>query len=108
MVGREADSGPGVSVIGRFPEYLEVAERLGARRFDVPSEIWSKMTSEERWAANAKFLDGAIARGDEFVLASPLSAATEGTTFLREVRYLLARGYRLSSDATRLLPPGDV
>jgi hypothetical protein len=64
------------------------------------------MSPAERWAANQKFLDRAIARGDEFVLATPLSQMRIPSSFHDEVRYLLSKGYRLSDDASRLMPPG--
>jgi hypothetical protein len=62
------------------------------------------MSEPERWAANRKFLDRAIARSDDIVLATPLEQMRPGSYFAREVDYLLEKGYKLSKDGTRLLP----
>ena len=94
----------GVSVLGHFPDYLKRAEEIGARRFSVPERIWEKMTDAERWAANRKFLDRLILRGDEVELAPPLSNMRPGSTFEREVEYLIERGYQPTPDGTMLLP----
>jgi RHS repeat-associated protein len=94
---------PAQVVIGRFPAYLEKGRQLGARTFEIPQRIYSAMTPAERWAANQKFLDRAIARGDDFVLASPLTSAEKGSTFAREVQYLLSKGYQVSLDGSRLV-----
>ena len=92
-------------VIGRFPKYTQVAEDLAAKRFSVPKEIWSAMTKEEKWVANQKFLDRAIARGDEFLLASPASAAEEGTVFARELEHILStKKYAFNPQGTALVP----
>ena len=39
------------------------------------------MTETEQWAANTKFLDEAIARGDNFLLSHSAKTAEEGTSF---------------------------
>jgi hypothetical protein len=52
-----------------------------------------------------KFLDRLIARGDEVVLTTPLDQERAGTFFAREVDYLRSKGYRVSDDGLRLLPP---
>jgi len=53
------------TVLGHYPAYTEMAEQLGARRFNVPTEFWNKMTPAEQWTANQKFLDRMISRGDD-------------------------------------------
>jgi hypothetical protein len=73
-VGKVAKGGKllerGITVLSHKPEYLERAAELGARYLKVPDEIWEKWSDAERWAANSRFLDRAIARGDEFILAT--------------------------------------
>lgn len=96
----------GTSVIGRYPDYLRLAEELGARRFNVPIEVWNRMTPAQQWIANQKYLDRAIARGDIFRLANPLSEVRAGSATIKEIQYLLSKGYTLTSDGTRLVPPG--
>lgn len=93
----------GRSVLGHYPGYLEKASELGARRFSVPPEVWAKMTDAERWAANQKFLDRLILRGDEVILSTPAGRAIPGSSFARELEYLQSQGYRLVDNGTRLV-----
>ncbi len=69
--GPGAGTAPGKTVLGHFPAYVEKATELGARRFNVPTKVWDRMTPAQQWAANRKFLDRMIARGDDIVLATP-------------------------------------
>src|SRR5262249_31224313 len=92
------------AVIGHYPAYIELADKLGARAFTVPPEIWAKMTFAEQWAANQKFLDRAIAAGATFVLATAKNDIRSGSWLAREVEYLLQHGYEWNADATRLIP----
>jgi hypothetical protein len=62
------------------------------------------MSPAERWAANQKFLDRLITRGDEVVLTTPVGRVTAGSTLEREVQYLLGRGYQVADDGWRLIP----
>lgn len=86
--------------------YVSVAKTLGARYFNAPTKVWDAMTPAQQWAANAKFLDRLIARGDTVILATQASAARAGSFFARELEYLSARGYTLAEDGMRMLPPG--
>lgn len=93
----------GKTVLGHYPEYVLKADKLNARRFSIPKHIWDKMTDAERWAANQKFLDRIIERGDEIILATPLGKVRPGSYYQKELEYLLSRGYRLSANRTRLI-----
>ena len=94
------------TVLGSYPDYIKLSDELGARRFDVPPEIWkNKMTPTQRWDANRKFLDRMISKGDKVILSNPAGSAKRGTTFLREIEYLKKQGYRVSDDGLRMLPP---
>lgn len=95
----------GTTVLGHFPGYITEAQRIGARYFDVPTSVWAKMSPAEQWAANQRFLDRLIARGDVAVLSTPAAEAKPGSFFMRELEYLVSRGYTLSDDGMRLLPP---
>jgi hypothetical protein len=55
-------------VIGRFPFYLRLGERLKAKVFNFPQNQWLAMTPEQRWAINREFLDAAIAAGEQIIL----------------------------------------
>jgi RHS repeat-associated protein len=57
----------GTVVIGSYPRYLELARELGAKSFNIPTSVWEKMSEAERLAANDKFLDRAISRGQTFI-----------------------------------------
>ena len=95
----------GKTVLGHYPEYKELAESLGARRFNIPPTVWEKMSETERWAANQKFIDRMISRGDDILLATPLDQVKPNTYFVRELEYLGSRGYVPSVDGTWLIKP---
>lgn len=88
----------GISVLGHYPEYVKLANKLNAKRFNIPTEIWKKMTDAERWIANQKFLDRMIARGDKIRLATPLNKVRPGTYYERELNYLFGKGYRVKGN----------
>lgn len=107
MFTREAaERVAGKTVLGHSPEYTKLAGELGARRFNIPTNVWNKMTDAERWAANQKFLDRMINRGDDIILATPLDKVKPGSYFQRELDYLFGKGYKVSPDGTRLVPGG--
>ena len=95
------------TVIGKFPDYVKLSDERNARRFEVPLDAWNKMTEAEQWAANQKFLDRAMARGDDIILATPITARTPPTgIYAREIEYMLSKGYKVSPDGKRLIKPG--
>jgi hypothetical protein len=92
------------AVIGKYPNYLKVADQIGAKRFNVPANIWNKMSEAERWAANQKFLDRTIARGGDVMLDKPIKDISSVSGDLRkELNYLSQRGYQLSRDGSRVI-----
>jgi hypothetical protein len=96
------------AVIGKFtnsPNYLQVAEKMGAKAFDIKNPaVWKSMSEGERWAANQKFLDRAIARGGDFVLDRPIKDISRiSGTFRKELDYLSQRGFELSKDGSRMI-----
>lgn len=96
--------GKRVTVLGKYPEYLEMAESIGARRFNVPTNVWNKMTSVEQWAANQKFLDRTILQSDQIVLSNPVKNIKEVSgAFRKELEYLIQNGFRLTEDGKKLL-----
>jgi hypothetical protein len=92
----------GEIVIGRYPFYVAEAIRRRARCFSIPVDVWDGMTEEQRWEANRRFLDEAVERGDEVILATALEDAGHGY-FRKELAYLHSLGYRPSSDGKRLV-----
>ncbi len=93
----------GKTVLGHFPEYKNLAESMGARRFNIPESVWNKMSEAERWGANQKFLDRMISRGDDVILSTPLDKVRPGSYFAKELEYLGGKGYRPSADGSRLM-----
>ena len=94
----------GITVLGKYPDYINLASELGAKRFNIPTNIWNKMTATEQWAANTKFLDRMIARGDKIILSNPVTDINKVTgAFRKELDYLIDKGYRLNSDGTQMI-----
>ncbi len=93
----------GTTVLGHAPAYERMANKAGARYFKIPDEVWAKMTPAERWAANQKFLDRTIARGDEIVLSTRFGTQRSGSYFDQELQYLISKGYTPSADGMKLL-----
>src|SRR5690606_20647814 len=85
----------GVSVLGHHPEYIDLANEINARRFNIPTEVWKEMSDPERWVANQKFLDRMIARGDKIQLATPIEKVKPGTYYEKELNYLFSKGYKI-------------
>ena len=91
------------TVIGHNPAYVQLAQKLDANYLDIQMAEWNKLDEAAKWALNRKFLDDAIARGDDFVLATPLDKVRKGSGFENELDYLYSKGYKPSSDGTRLI-----
>jgi hypothetical protein len=64
------------------------------------------MTPDEQWAANQRFLDRTISRGDDIQLATPIHRVRPGSFYERELQYLGSRGYRPNQGGDRLMAPG--
>jgi hypothetical protein len=95
----------GTTVIGRNPQYVRLGEELGANYFNIPTKVWNSMDEGQQWLANRTFLDQAIARGDEFILATSRATAKAGSWYALELEYLMYRGYRFAKDGTHLILP---
>jgi hypothetical protein len=101
--GGENGSKMGLSVLGKYPDYLNLASELGAKRFNIPTHIWEKMTSAEQWAANQKFLDRMISRGDKIILSNPVLDINNVTgAYRKELDYLIKNGYKFDSTGTQM------
>lgn len=95
---RSAPQSNRTTVIGHYPEYTELANQIGGDKFQIPSKIWERMTEAERWAANQRFLDRAINRGDQIRLATPLDKVRPGSYYEKELMYLNRHHYKISRD----------
>ena len=86
-----------VAVLGKYPDYINLASHIDAKRFNIPTEIWNKMSPTQQWEANVKFLDRAIVRGDEFILANRVfDINTVNGSYRKELDYLITKGYKIS------------
>jgi len=97
--------GRGTTVLGHYPAYVNMAEAEGASYFNVPTEQWNAMSPSEQWSMNQKFLDDAIARGDQFKLATPLDQVRPGSFLEKELEYLEGKGYVPNAEGTALTAP---
>ena len=94
----------GKVVIGKNPDYKNLASEIGAKRFNVPTDIWNKMSKAEQWAANRKFLDRMIQRGDEIILSNPVRKIDDVSgVFRQEIDYLVEQGFQLSGDGASMI-----
>jgi RHS repeat-associated protein len=96
-----------ILVLGRYPQYVELSDKLGAHRFDLRTEVWERMTETERQAANFRTLDRAVARRARIVLTDAPRKARPGSQYEDELIYLYLKGYRPNAAGTELLP-GDM
>lgn len=86
-----------VTVLGSFPHYIALSDKLGARRFDLGPSTWAVLGSgSARWTANREFLDAMIKANDHFVFSNDPRLARPGTWFFRELAYLRSQGLTLS------------
>ena len=92
------------TVLGKYPDYINLASELGAKRFNIPTNIWNKMSAAEQWGANTKFLDRMMLRGDKIILSNPVLDITKVSgTFRKELDYIIRKGYRFNSNGTQLI-----
>ena len=76
-----------------------MAQSRGASYFDI-GDTWDNLTPAARTAANNRFLDGVVARGDVVTLATPRAAIRYPSSLADEVGYLTEHGYKWADDAT--------
>ncbi|MDH7475735.1 MAG: hypothetical protein QHJ74_17305, partial [Anaerolineae bacterium] len=85
----------GFTVLGSFPEYIDIAKLEGLTYFDMPEESWrilSEAGDEYAWAVNRQFLDDSVAAGHSFVVTLG-EGRTPGKYLQREIQHLLDNGY---------------
>ena len=82
----------GIAVLGHFPLYAQVSDKLGARHLDVFAPHWHAWSIAQQWRENRYFLDRALARNDRIVLTHTPRRARPGSTYDRELRYLRNNG----------------
>lgn len=92
-----------VTVLGHYPEYVELAEQLDAGSMQIPMDQWNAMTEDEQWNTTTTFFDYMMKNDHNFRLATPVEKARPGSYYIRELNYLFGKGYRLSPDGLWLV-----
>lgn len=103
-LGLAAKAAPKARVIGHFPAYLQVAEAIGAKVFNLGRDAFEALSEAAQWSANKAFLDDAIKEGAEIVMATRKADIRSGSILEREVGYLLDNGYKWAKDGKSLVP----
>ena len=92
-----------ITVLGRYPRYIEVARALRSRLFSYPTEIWDKLSPAQQYRLNMEFLRYAVSRGQDIVLSANAYSAPPNSAFASEIRFLLANGYRIVNEGWRMV-----
>ncbi len=93
----------GKTVLGSFPDYIEMAKKMNASYFDI-GEKWKLLNDAQRWAANKYFLDKVAKNGDDIILSTAKGKIKKGTSLWKEVQYLTKeKGYIWKDDTTLIL-----
>jgi hypothetical protein len=86
----------GITVLGHYDRatggYIAKAQRLGASYFDI-GDAWDTLTPAQRKAANLRFLNDSIAKGDDILLSTPKGEVRPGSALRTELEHLLSQGY---------------
>lgn len=94
----------GITVLGRYPRYKDVAQELKARVFNYPvDKVWSALSQSEQLRLNIEFLNESIARGHQFVLRANAYSTPANSAFHAEIQYLLSNGYRIVDEGWRMI-----
>jgi hypothetical protein len=87
----------GMTMLGSFDEYINMAKLEGLTYFDMPKEVYEALKQapgDMVWEVNRQFLDESIAAGHSFVVT--LGEGKEFGKYLqREIAYLTRNGYKL-------------
>jgi RHS repeat-associated protein len=93
-----------LTVLGRYPDYIQHAQAVGANYFNL-GKLGNLLPRGLVWRLNTRFLDRAIARGDRIVLSRPFNPLRDANSWLAdEIAYLRSHGYTLS-DGIVMVPP---
>jgi hypothetical protein len=106
VVATEAAGAGDALVLGKYPDYIKLADELGARRFSIPDAEWNALTPEARWAANQAVLDQAITDRIPIVLSNPATPEFLTGTYGDEIAYLIKQGYEIGPNAMSMVPKG--
>ena len=93
----------GITVLGRYPRYIEVARALRSRLFSYPTEMWDKLSPVQQYRLNMEFLRYAVSKGQDIILSANAYSAPENSAFASEIRFLLANGYRIVNEGWKMV-----
>jgi RHS repeat-associated protein len=92
--------GTGV-VLGKFPQYVETAEALGANKFSINPALYTFLNNfGHAWTANQAFIDASVFRGQQFFL----STVGASGSYAQELEYLKSIGIGPESWQGAFLP----
>lgn len=100
-VGSSLQERSGVCVIGHFPDYRVVADKIGGFCFDLPVREMCSLTEDELWHKNRQFLQSRQDSHDVFLLVTNQQKIREGSWLEREYAFLKKIG-------ACILPVGDL
>jgi len=104
---RRADAhltGSGETVLGHYADdYIGLAQQRGASYFDI-GDARGGLSDAQRWVANRRVLDAAVANGDRITLATARANIRYPSALADEIQYLTSNGYTWLDDVT--LVPG--
>lgn len=92
-----------VGVLGHFPDYSQFGGAGNAHVFQIPTEQWDRMSADERWAENRRFLDELVERQDRIVLTQHVDEIRHDSFLRDELDHLRKRGYRPSADGLEMV-----
>ena len=88
-------TGSGSVVLGKYPLYVSLAEKLGSSIFQIADSVWKTMSESAQWAANKAFLDKIIESGQKITLQTNAYSNNVTGYFAKEIQYLLEHGYKI-------------
>ena len=80
-------------VLGHFPGYVTLANKLSATYFNIGPGIWRRLSPTQRDLLNILFLR--LHLGDQFVFSDDPILARPNSAFEREVQFLQSSGFNL-------------
>ncbi len=91
----------GVCVIGHFPDYVDIADKIGGFCFDLPEQEMFSLSAEQLWNKNCQFLQERQRHHDVFLLVTNQKQIRKGSWLEREFAFLKNIG-------ACILPVGDL
>ena len=78
-------TGSGSVVLGKYPLYVSLANKLGSSIFQIADSVWKTMSESAQWAANKAFLDKIIESGQKITLQTNAYSNNVTGYFAKEI-----------------------